>query len=66
MDYPKEEKHSLNNENENTDSSEGLLHINDEPVVFVPVENIRAIEKVIDNWEVVKLQWDKIAQAAMI
>ena len=62
MDYPKEEKHSFNNENKNTDSSEGLLQSYDEPVVFVPVENIRAIEKVIYNWEVVKLQWDKIVQ----
>ena len=62
MDYPKEEKHSCKNENKNTESSEGLLHFYDEPVVFVPVEQIRAIEKVISNWEAVKLQWDKIVQ----
>ena len=62
MDYPKEEKHSCNIENKNTESSEELLHFYEEPVVFVPAEYIRAIEKVISNWEAVKLQWDNIVQ----
>ena len=31
----------------------------DDNFAFVPAENIRAIEKVIKNWEAVKKQWMK-------
>ena len=32
----------------------------DENVVFVPLEDIQAIERVINNWEPVKQEWKKL------
>jgi hypothetical protein len=41
---------------------EAFLPLNDDSIVFVPAENIRAINHVIDNWEVVRQQWKKMVQ----
>ena len=46
--------------NKNIDKSEDYFYSNDDNIVFVPTENIQAIKKVIDSWEVVKLKWDKM------
>ncbi|MDR2234095.1 MAG: hypothetical protein LBE56_13360 [Tannerella sp.] len=35
------------------------LHSEDD-VVFVPAEDIRAISRVIENWETVKQRWSKL------
>ena len=47
-------------ENKSEDYREELLHLHDDTIVFVPAENIRAIERVINNWKEVKQQWDKM------
>jgi len=57
MDSLKDKKQFLEIENKRTAN-----HLNDDPVVFVPAENIRAIERVINNWEEVKQQWNKMKQ----
>lgn len=47
-------------DNNKIDNRDNFLQSSDDAFVFVPAENIRAIEKVIDNWEVVKRQWIKM------
>jgi hypothetical protein len=33
---------------------------NDDAIIYIPLENILAIERVINNWDAVKVQWDKL------
>lgn len=56
----KDSKQSVKIEDERTDNHGLLLQSNDNAIVFVPVENIRAIEQVIDNWEDVKQRWNQV------
>ena len=60
MDSQKDKKHFL--KNKNTDNREVFIHSNDDAIVFVPAENIRAIKQVIDRWEEVKQRWDKMVK----
>ena len=39
---------------------EEFLRLDNDNIIFVPAENLRAIEKVINNWENVKKRFDKI------
>ena len=48
------------NENKNTDNCEGFFCSNDDNFAFVPVENIRIIERVINNLEEVKQRLNKL------
>ena len=58
MESQNDKKQSINNnENESTANRYELCSPNDENIAFVPIENIRAIEKVITNWEAVKNLW---------
>ena len=54
MNNPKDKKQWIQQGNEKTGNRQESRRFNDDPVVFVPAENIRAIEQVTDNWEVVK------------
>ena len=38
--------------------------LNNNNIIFVPAENIQAIERVIKNWDNVKLEWDKLKTSA--
>ena len=60
MDIRNDKKQFINNENESIDNRNELYSLNDDKYTFVPYANIRAIEKVIMNWDVVKQQWDKM------
>ena len=44
----------VTNLGESAGTRQKLLRAEDDPIVFVPTENIRAIERVIDHWEAVK------------
>ena len=48
------------NENKSTDIREDFFCSNDDNFAFVPVENIRMIERVINNLEEVKQRLNKI------
>ena len=50
---PKQEKKQYDSSPLSTDSA-------NENIIFVPAENIRAIERVIRNWEEVKYAWNKL------
>ena len=54
------QKQLIQSKKEMKDDREEFCRSNDDHFIFVPAENIRAIERVIDNWEEVKQQWDKI------
>ena len=47
----------INNEDESIGNRIELWSLNDDKYIFVPDENIRAIERVIMNWEAVKNLW---------
>ena len=49
----------INNEDESIGNRTELCRLSDENIVFVPTENIRAIERVIMNWEAVKNLWEQ-------
>ena len=53
--YPEQEKEKEQNYSNppSPDSAE-------ENIIFVPKENIQAIERVIKNWEEVKYEWNKL------
>ena len=60
MDYPKEKKQFVKNEqNKSTDRAE-FFSLNNENFAFVPVENIRIIEQVINNLEAIKQRMNTI------
>ena len=54
MDYPKEKKQPVKKEQNKTTDREEFFGSNKENFAFVPVENIRIIEQVIDKLEEVK------------
>ena len=60
MDNRKEKMQGVGNEKENEKNREFFLQSIDQPVIFVPAETIRAVEKVISSWEAVMQQWDKM------
>ena len=63
MDIRNDKKQFINNEDESIDNRTELWGPNDENITFVPGANIRAIEKVIMNWDAVKQQWGKMDRA---
>ena len=65
MDSPNDKKQFINNKEKSIDSPNELWSPNDENIVFVPTENIRAIEKVITNWEAVKILWKQTRPASL-
>jgi len=58
MDNKKNENNFI--DNQRTDNNEKLFCSEKENFIFVADENIRAIERVINNWEDVKQKWDKL------
>jgi hypothetical protein len=64
MDKQNDNKQFINDEGESNDNRKELCGSNDDNFVFVPAENIRAIEKVIRNWEAVKTLWMKMSPAS--
>jgi hypothetical protein len=51
-------KEGLQPENPNTSCSVSLP--DDKPAVFVPVEDIQVINRVLNDWELVKRYWNHI------
>ena len=66
MEHQNDKKHFISDEGESIDYRKEQCSSNDDQISFVPAENIRAIEKVIHNWEVVKQQWDKMDRTIMM
>ena len=59
MENQNDKEQFISDEGESIENRKEQCSPNDDNIAFVPTENIRAIEKVIKNWEVVKQQWDK-------
>ena len=66
MESQNDKKQFINNESESIDNRNELCSSNDDNIAFVSAENIRAIEKVIKNWEVVKQQWGKMGRTTKV
>ena len=66
MDIRNDKKQFINNEGKSIDNRNELCSPNDDKYTFVPDANIRAIEKVIMNWDIVKQQWDKMDWAKKV
>jgi len=60
MGNQKNKKHFIKNKHKRTNYLDEFLHSNDDNIAFVPVENIRSIEQVINNLEEAKLRLSKI------
>ena len=59
MESRNDKKQFINKEDESIANRYELCSPSDENIAFVPAENIRAIEKVIMNWEAVKNLWNQ-------
>jgi hypothetical protein len=59
MENQNDKKQFTRNEGESNDKLKDHYSLNDDNIAFVPVENIRAIEKVIRDWEAVNKLWEK-------
>ena len=59
-----DKKQFINNKGQSIDNQE-LCSINEDNITFVPTENIRAIEKVITNWEAVKILWKQTRPSSL-
>ena len=45
---------------EDTGKQRQTLNTDHDKVVFVPAEDIRIIKRVLDHWETVKQEWEKL------
>ena len=65
MESRNDKKQLFNNESESIDNRNELYNLNDDKYIFVPDANIRAIEKVIMNWEAVRDLWKQTRPSSL-